>query len=118
MTFCPKCGAPLKVKQPPAEALPQEPYRVERPEKHEKEEKERHEKMEKEERYERRELEYMGSLIGGLVLMFFGLMFYLTLTSSLRWETAWAFFFVIIGIVIIVGAVYAAMKAARRHPQT
>jgi hypothetical protein len=31
---------------------------------------------------------------------------------------AWAFFLVIIGIIVIVGAVYAAMIAARRHPQT
>jgi hypothetical protein len=35
-----------------------------------------------------------------------------------NWATVGALFVVIIGIIIIVGAVYAAMMASRRHPQT
>jgi len=121
MSFCPKCGAALKAEKAPAEAAPQPPYRPEKAEKHEKrekEEKEERERREKTEKYEKREFEFIGWLIGGLVLLFLGLMFYLSVTVSLRWEVAGAFFIVIIGIIIIVGAVYAAMTAARRHPET
>jgi uncharacterized membrane protein YvbJ len=124
MTFCPKCGAALKVEQLPAEAPPA-PYRAEKAEKHEKREKrekgekaERPEKREKAEKHEKREFSYVGSLIGGLILIFIGLMFYLALTTSVSWAAAGAFMVVIIGILIIVGAVYAAMMATRRHPAT
>jgi len=119
MNFCPKCGAPLKVEQVPAAAAPPAPIRVEKAEKHEKREKEeKHEKREKEEKYERRELSFVGPLVGGLFLMFVGYMFYLSVTVSLRWEAVWALFFIVIGIIVIVGAVYAAVTAARRHPRT
>jgi len=125
MSFCPKCGAALKVEQPPAEAAPPAPYRAEKAEKHEKREKhekaekeERHEKREKAEKHEKREFGYVGSLIGGLILIFIGLMFYLAVTASISWAAAGAFSIVIIGILIIVGAVYAAMMATRRHPAT
>jgi len=119
MSFCPKCGTPLKVVQPPVEAVPTVPQRVEKAEKREEREKEeKHEKTEKEERYEKREFGYIGPLVGGFILLFVGLIFYLIVTASLRWEVAWAFFFIVIGIVIIVGAVYAATMAAKRHPET
>lgn len=129
MNFCPKCGTDLKVTQLPSEAAPPAavpapvpaPGMAEKAEKHEKQEKEereeKHEKEEKGERREIREFGYMGSLIGGLFLILIGFIFYLTVTSALRWESAWAVFFVLIGIVIIVGAVYAAMTASRRHPR-
>jgi len=119
MSFCPKCGASLKIEQRPAEEVSPAPYRAEKAEKPEKEEKEeRHEKREKEEKYERREYGYLGPLIGGLFLLFVGFIFYLIVTASLRLEAVWAFFFVTLGIIIIVGAVYAAMTATRRHPKT
>lgn len=123
MSFCPKCGAALKVEQPPTEAAPPVPYRAEKAEKHEKREKEekgeRPEKMEKAEKHEKREFGYIVFvLIGGLILMFIGLMFYLALVGSLNLAAAGAFFIVIIGIIIIVAAAYAAMMAARRHPET
>jgi len=122
MSFCPKCGAALKVEQPPAEAAPPAPYRAEKGEKHEKREKEekekRTEKREKTEKHEKREFGYVGSLVGGLILLFLGLMFYLVLTTGFPTATLGAFFVVIIGIIIIVGAIYAAMIAARRHPET
>jgi uncharacterized membrane protein YvbJ len=120
MSFCPKCGAALKVEQPPAEA-PAAPYKAEKAEKHEKQEKrekgEKAEKREKAEKHEKREFGYIGSLIGGLILIFIGLMFYLALTTSINWAAAGAFIIVIIGILVIVGAVYAAMMASRRHPK-
>jgi len=118
MKFCPKCGAPLKVEVAPPEAVSPPPYRAEKAEKREKEEKEeRPEKMEKGERYEMRQFAWIGPFAGGLILIFLGLAFYLTLTASLRLETAGALFFVLIGVVIIVGAIYAATVATRRHPQ-
>ena len=131
MNFCPKCGTSLKVAQPPVEAAPlppaqplppSAPYRAEKAERREKEEKEeKHEKQEKgekEERYEIRELSYAGPLIGGLFLVLVGFFFYLSVTGTLRLEAFGAFFLVLIGIVIIVGAIYAAMTASRRHPPT
>jgi len=118
MSFCPKCGAALKVERPPAEAAPPPPapYRPEKAEKTEKREK--REKEEKTEKGEKTEYGFIGPLIGGLVLIFLGFMFYVALITPIGWELAVAVFVIIIGIIIIVGAIYAAMMAARRHPQT
>lgn len=122
MSFCPNCGAALKVEQPPspAQAVPPAPPRAEKAEKHEKrekEEKEEREKKEKTEKREKREFGYIGSLIGGLILIFVGLMFYLAVTRMFSMGAMWAFFIVIIGLIIIVGAVYAAIIASRRYPE-
>jgi len=118
MNFCPKCGTSLKVEQLPAEAVSPAPSRAEKAEKREKEEKEeKREKGEKEEKYERREFGYIGPLVGGLFLMFIGFILYFTVTASIRFEAVLALSFVIIGIIIIVGGVYAATMAARRHPR-
>lgn len=122
MNFCPKCGASLKVEK--AEALAPAPtppahVRVEKEEKHEKEEKgEKHEEREKEERYEKRESAFIGPLIGGFILIFAGLAFYIVLTSSMSWQALGAVFFVVVGIIVIAAAVYAAAMATRRHPRT
>ena len=132
MNFCPKCGTVLKAEQLPVEATTAAapsapapapmPYRAEKAERREKEEKEeKHEKQEKEEKGERREirqLSYVGPLIGGVFLILFGFFLYLSVTGVLRLETLGAFFLVLIGVVIIVGAVYAAVTASRRHPPT
>lgn len=107
MAFCPKCGAALKV----AQAKP-----VRRDEKAEKSEKS--EKSEKGEKHEKGEYGFLGPLIGGLILIFVGLAFYLRVILDIRTEAVWAFFFVILGIVIIAAAVYGAMMAGRRHPKT
>lgn len=103
MTFCPKCGAPLKTEQP------QEWRR--RAEKGEKAEK--REKGEKAEKHEKREFGFIGPLIGGLILIFLGLTFYLQLLGYRVWEIAWAFFLITIGIIIIIGTIY----ATRRYPR-
>lgn len=135
MNFCPNCGADLKVvPTPPSTPAPAEapstaapspaqpPYRPEKAEKHEKQEKEeREEKQEKEEReqrYEKRESNFIAPLVGGIVLILVGLLLYWVITASLRVEIFGALFFVIIGIVIVVGAIYAIVMASRRHPKT
>lgn len=111
MTFCPKCGAPLKAEKPAIEAAPPVRYRHEKAEKAEKHEKEK--EWEKAEKYEKREFGVIGPLIAGLFLIFLGFMSYLKVMGYPVWEIGWALFFVIIGILIIIGAIL----VARRHPR-
>jgi len=112
MAFCPKCGAPLKIEAKPAPA----PQRVEKAEKHEKREKE--EKHEKGEKREKREVSFFGPLVGGLILIFLGLISYLIVTGYLVRELAGALFLIIIGVIIILSAIYASSVARKRHPRT
>jgi len=120
MSFCPKCGAALRVEQPVVEAVPPAPYRGEKAEKGEKQEKrekeERQEKKEKTEKHEKREYGYIGPLIGGLILIALGFMFYISLTQIVAPGALWAFFFIVIGIIIIIAAIYATMIARKRQP--
>jgi hypothetical protein len=126
MTFCPNCGASLKTVQPAVAAPPTAPPRGEKAEKGEKQEKrekearDQREKREKGEKHEKRQYGFAGPLIGGLVLIFFGLMLFIGLInpSGTNWGILGAFFVVIIGIIIIIGAIYAATMASRRHPST
>ena len=119
MAFCPKCGAPLKVEKPSAGVAPAPTNRVEKAEKSEKSEKqEKREKTEKAEKSEKREVGVLGPLIGGLVLIFLGCMFYLSVAGYLRWQNIGPFLLVIVGILIIIGVLYGAMTANRRHPRT
>ena len=114
MSFCPKCGASLKeqaaVAAPVAPTPPHAPVRVEKEEKQEKEE--------KGERLEKREFAFVGPLVGGIVLILLGFGFYLILTTAISWQAIGAILFIIIGVIVIAGAAYAAVMAARRHPPT
>jgi uncharacterized membrane protein YvbJ len=110
MAFCPKCGAPLKAAPTPAETRTTTRRRGEKEEKGEK--------AEKGEKHEKREYGFIGPLIGGLILIFAGLAFYIRIVLNIKTEAVWAAFFIIIGIVIIVLAAYGAMMAGRRHPRT
>jgi len=131
MTFCPNCGAALKAAPPPAAAAPPTPppaaprgekaekgEKGEKREKREKEEREEREKKEKGEKYEKREYGFIGPLVGGLILIFLGLMIYVALTTPVGWGIIGAFFVIIIGIIILAGAIYAATMATRKHPRT
>jgi cation transport ATPase len=126
MSFCPNCGAALTAVQPTTAAQPAPPRaekeekgeKHEKREKREKEERDQGEKREKTEKHEKREYGFAGPLVGGLILILFGLMFYIALTTTIGWGVIGAFCAVIIGIVIIVGAIYAATMASRRHPAT
>jgi hypothetical protein len=110
MTFCPECGASLRTVQPQAEARTTT-YR-----RNEKEEKE--EKGEKREKHEKRQYSFVGPLIGGLILIFIGLTSYLKIIGYVEESgLVWALFFVVIGLLIVVGGIYAAMIAGRRHPR-
>jgi hypothetical protein len=117
MTFCPQCGAALKVKEP----MPPERYQREKGEKQEKQEKgekqEKKEKGEQPEKYEKGEFGIIGPLIGGLVLILVGFIFYLAVAGVLRFGTIWPFFLIIIGAIVILGVIAGAVMARGRHPK-
>jgi len=117
--FCPKCGTALKPAPPPpapaapAPPPPAPPY-MEKYEKREK--KEKGEKAEKHEKYGRRELGYLAPLVGGLILICIGLMSYMATQLAIP-PTVWiAFFFVVIGVIVVVAGVYAVTVATKRSP--
>jgi preprotein translocase subunit SecF len=117
MSFCPKCGASLtlgRATAPPSAETGSAPYR--RYEKTE-EKSEKHEKHEKQEKYEKREYSFIGPLVGGLILLFIGLSLYLA-AVHISTTTLWAFFFILIGLLVIIGGVYGTIMSRRRHPRT
>jgi predicted lipid-binding transport protein (Tim44 family) len=76
-------------------------------------------KRQKRARKRRRQNGFIGPLIGGLILIVLGLTAYLRVSGVVTDERyIWAFFLVLIGLVIIVAAVYTLIMAARRHPKT
>ena len=120
MVFCPHCGTSLKAAPPgqPVPAPPQ-PYRR-RDEKSEKNEKqEKQERPEKGEKQEKGETGFIGYLIGGLILITFGLFSVLQLSGYFTVDSgqSWAVMLLIIGVIIIIGAIYVAMVARKRAPQ-
>ena len=120
MAFCPKCGAALK---PAEEADWRQEMRQKRREWREQRRKWREERRaarrgEKSEKTEKHEHPVIGTLIAGSILILLGVLVYFTSTATLTSELAGAYFFIIVGIIILVLAVYAALLAARRHPRT
>ncbi len=108
MVYCPKCGASLK-----AEKVVKGAY--EKHEKHEKQEK--HEKEEKGEKHEKSETGLFWALIGGLILVVLGAMS--LITTFFRLPDPWrgALFLVIVGILIVIFAIYGVVRVSRRSPQ-
>jgi predicted lipid-binding transport protein (Tim44 family) len=115
MTFCPRCGAPLKGETPArAQSQPTPAYR--RDEKAEKKEKdERGEKGEKQEKGEHGG--FIGFLIGGLVLIIIGIFSLLSISGIISGALNGALLLVLIGVVIIIAAIYFASVARKRSPQ-
>ena len=72
---------------------------------------EKGEKSEKTEKHEKGEFGILGQLIGGLILIFIGITSYLQISGYVRSDILWAFFLIVVGILIIVGAIF----ATRRH---
>jgi len=112
MVFCPKCGASLKGEPQVTVAR-----RAEKGEKQEKAE-EKGEKREKSEKHEKREWGFLGPLVGGIILIFIGFMTYLQIANLVAKENASAFILIVVGLVIMIAAVYGAILASRRHPKT
>ena len=114
MTFCPQCGAALKVTEP----RPPERYRGEKAEKQEKHEKEeKMEKGEQPEKFEKKEYSVLGPLIGGSILILVGFMFYLAVAGVLNFRSIFPFFLIIIGAIVILGVAIGAVMARGKHPR-
>lgn len=112
MSFCPKCGAPLRIGQVPPPPPPPAARREEKAEKREKDE-----KGEKWEKYEKRELLFLGPLIGGIILLLLGIFGYLEVTGVIIPGVSRAIFLIILGVILLIGALYAISTASKRHPK-
>jgi uncharacterized membrane protein YvbJ len=113
MTFCPRCGASLKGVPPPSQAPPTQPY----PRDEKKEKNEKQEKNEGREKQEKGERGFIGYLIGGLILITVGLFSVIQISNpSFGSGQSWALMLLVIGIIIIIGAIYVALTARRRTP--
>jgi predicted lipid-binding transport protein (Tim44 family) len=113
MTFCPKCGASLKVEfvtRPPPPHYAQPSQRNEKNEKNEKNE------PEKGEKHEKGQFGFMGWLIGGLVLIVIGLVAYARTIGYLTRPIEGAVIMVVLGVAIIIVAVWLSTNAKRRNP--
>jgi uncharacterized membrane protein YvbJ len=119
-SFCPQCGATLKVGAPTPPII-HEHYRREKSEKAEKQEKrEKDEKMEKgeqTEKYETKGPTILGPLVGGIILIFVGLVLYLTITDVLDFHDIFPFFLIVIGVVVILGVAIGAFMAKEKNPR-
>ena len=114
MAFCPKCGASLRNEQVPSSRASPPHYRNEKTEKEEK-----HEKNEKREKHEKGEhARTRALLIGGLVLIFLGTTSLLERMGYMNNMLSGAMFAIVVGAAIIIGALYGAVLASRRHPRT
>ena len=116
MTFCPKCGAALKVTEPrsPERYISEKVEKQEKHEKHEKEEK--MEKGEQPEKFEKKEYSVLGPLIGGSILILLGVMFYLAVAGVLNMRSIFPFFLIIIGAIVILGVAIGAVRARKKNP--
>ena len=123
MVFCPRCGASLKATEPNQPAPPSvQPYRRrdEKSEKNEKQEKqEKNQRPQRNEKQEKGETGFIGYLIGGLVLITLGLFSVLQISGyfTVNSGQSWAVMLLVIGVIIIMGAIYVALIARRRSPQ-
>lgn len=122
MVFCPRCGASLKPvppgQTPPA---PQPSYgKGEKSEKNEKQEKqEKNQQPERGEKQEKAETGFIGYLIGGLILITLGFFAVLQISGYFTTDSAqiWSIMLLVIGIIIIVGAIYVVLVARKRSPR-
>jgi hypothetical protein len=119
MAFCPRCGASLKGATASQTATIPPYRREEKAEKNEKQEKrEKNEHPEKGEKQEKGEYGFVGFLIGGLVLIVFGLFSVLRFTGYFTDGQSWAVMLLLIGIIIIIGAIYVALASRKRFTET
>jgi len=119
MIFCPRCGASLKGAPtvepgpPPAQVYPRKNEKAEKGEKNEKQE-----DREKREKQEKGEYGFVGYLIGGLILITIGFFSLLQITNAtLTSGGDFAIMLVIIGVIIIIGAIYVTVIARRHSPR-
>ena len=130
MDFCPKCGTALKVTSAQdfeksakefGERMAQKGREFgermsERARLRAERREERYEKYEKSEVHEKHEFVFVGPLIGGIILIFIGLLIYLQVTGALNVVFIGALFIIVIGVLIIAAGIFAATMMRRRHP--
>ncbi|MCW4009323.1 MAG: zinc ribbon domain-containing protein [Candidatus Bathyarchaeota archaeon] len=117
MTFCPRCGAALKMEAAATPAPPPTYRKNEKAEKAEKGEKNEKNEPEKGEKHEKGEFGYISWLIGGIVVIVIGLLAYARAVNFIRSEFEGPVMLLIIGVVIIIVAVWLSTMARRRQPR-
>ncbi|MFB3889498.1 MAG: zinc-ribbon domain-containing protein [Candidatus Bathyarchaeia archaeon] len=117
MTFCPRCGASLKMEAAarPAPSTVEARRRDEKSEKGEKQEK--NQQPEKGEKQEKGQHGYLGWLIGGVVLIIIGFFAYARAMGFFSSAIESALVILVIGVAIILVAVYLSTTARKRHPR-
>lgn len=112
MTFCPNCGASLKIETATRPIVPPPTYR--RNEKSEKQEK--NQQNEKGEKHEKGEFGFIGWLIGGIIVIAIGLFAFASSLGYITSPVENALVLLVIGIAIILVAVWVSMRARSRNP--
>jgi uncharacterized membrane protein YvbJ len=110
MVFCPHCGASLKGAPTPSQPPLAQPNRNEKQEKNQN--------PEKGEQHEKSEYGFVGYLIGGSILITIAAFALLDLTNPSNSSQDLAAMLLIIGIIIILGAIYIATTVRKRFPAT
>ena len=113
MTFCPRCGASLKME---TVAKPTPPPTYRRDEKSEKGEKREKNEPEKGEKREKGEFSFIGWLIAGIVIIIVGLLAYMRAVGYIASQYVGPVVVLVIGIAIIIVAVWLSTMAKRRNP--
>ena len=117
MVFCPRCGASLKG-TPVGQSTPSQPYPIRNGKAEKNEKQEKNEKRGNPEKPEKGEHGFIGFLVGGLVLITFGLFSVLQISGYFKNSgQSWAVMLLIIGVIIIAGGVYVAVTAWKHSPK-
>jgi uncharacterized membrane protein YvbJ len=110
MVFCPHCGTSLKGAATPSQAPPVQPYQ--------KEKQEKNQNPEKGEKHEKSEYDFVGYLVGGLILITIAAFALLDLTHPANSSQDLAAMLLVIGVIIIIAGIYVATAARKRFPST
>ena len=105
MSFCPKCGASLRAET------------AQRGSREKDEKREKSEKNEKQEKGEKSETSRFWALIGGIMLVVLGAVSIAAVYTDLSEPWRGAIFLVIVGVFIILVALYGALRASQRNPK-
>jgi uncharacterized membrane protein YvbJ len=118
--FCPNCGAALKISENADWKQQMRQRRSEWKEQRRQwgEERRAARRGEKAEKTEKHEHPFLRALVIGSILIILGVLAFLAATETLASDVATAYFFIVVGAMIVALAVYAAILAARRHPKT
>ena len=78
---------------------------------------EKREKSEKAEKHEKRELSPVLAFAVGLILVVVGVMVFLDTWRVISLREAGPYFLILLGLIIIIAAIYAGVTASRRNPR-